>query len=699
MSAVRVQSLSMTVVTSGVRVQSLSMTGSVPSPSGSSVRVIRAYMTGTPGFTRAQGGQIWQPATRTWVTAKMRMWDIPTRTWKVVFGSTDPVDPNPPNLSSPVADAGAVPLGTAAYNVDAGSTFVSLLGNDTTGAGTLASPYRTLAKAVSVAPDGPSQITIRGGPPSSPWIYEGEGTSTVGGLGIVIGASKSITIQNYPNEAVIFDGLQTISGWTASGSQWWASYTQALDRSPTFTRGAADGTQPGWQFVNPAFPCASWPDQFWISASKLGQVSSQSAAAGGTFYVEGTQSGQVFTPTKVWIGQDPTGFTVRGSRMTKFLTILGPSSVLRGVTVRRYSPSMCDFGAIVCSAANVALENVILEDMSTNAVSFQGQPGMSATKVTIRRPGNLGVHVNNSDQFTADRADIQFCNNENWNTAPVSGGIKITRSQGPVTVKNSILSNNNCGGVWFDETVDKPYVLGCLAENNSQKAAMMELCSNGVIANCKFDDTDTHGILIQNSDNCRIWNNTVYNTGGTSISSSARIIDIFQDARNANDGVSAGRDTRQPQSYYNQTDKQWKINSFGVANNVLVNPKAGTQSMFGLERLDKTNASNDPTRTFTQYNPTMGGNFYSWVNKPTYPWVAANAAADPNVYQTLAAFQSATGTDTGSTLVTGVNPLNSDGTLNTTYATAANTAALALPSDIAALIGQPAGTKRAGCFW
>src|SRR6185503_8143993 len=123
------------------------------------------------------------------------------------------------------------------------------------------------------------------------------------------------------------------------------------------------------------------------------------------------------------------------------------------------------------------------------------------------------------------------------------------RCQG-ATVKRSILANNNGPGFWADETVDKPYVLSTLIQTTSTHGIQIELCSDGLVANCKIVVGNGHGIMLQNSDTCRIWNNTIADVGGNTVTGSARMINLFQDARGANDGTSAGRDTRQSQTYY-----------------------------------------------------------------------------------------------------------------------------------------------------
>ena len=102
-------------------------------------------------------------------------------------------------------------------------------------------------------------------------------------------------------------------------------------------------------------------------------------------------------------------------------------------------------------------------------------------------------------------------------------------------------------------------------------------------------------------------------------------------------------------------------------------------------------------RTFVNnMHPTMNGNIYHWVTQPQYPWIAAKGYnVNPDVSFNLSSWRTLTGQEASSSF-TNTDPLN--GNYQVTNATYHNSA-VGLPSDIAALIGQPAGTKHAGAFW
>lgn len=699
-SALRVHSVAVTggfAAASRVRIHSVSASGSVPVSTGSRIRLHGLTVAGRVAIPRPVGGRIWDPVAKTWSPLKMRLRNKGTLNWDVILGSPDSTVVNDGlDHSSPVADAGAVPLGTARYNVSATALFVSLQGSDTTGTGTVGSPYRTLAKAHASLPAAGGMICVRGGTATSPWVYEGEGSTS---LNVGLNMDKQVTVQNYPGEAVIYDGSQVLTGWTTdTATSWKAPYTQVTDRSPTFTRGAADSTVANFGFINPTYPCAAWPDQVWVDGVVQTQVDTKAKVTAGTFYVEGSQSGMIFTPTTLYLGSNPAGHEIRATRMNKHIRLAGAGSVLRGFMIRRYSPTLCDFGMVSQVAQDSLVENMHFVDSASIGISMASRSGMTQRSCTVWNSGALGIHVNNADAHVVEKVNVQYSNRERWNYAPVSGHIKITRSQGSI-VRNSILSNGHCKAYWDDETVDQAWIYSCLIENNEHRALVHELSSRAITLNNKIIGSTLGGILIFNSDLSRTWNNTVIDTGGLSLS---RMVGVYQDDRNALDGVTTGRDTRQPDSYYTDfPEHQWKINSYEMCNNVVALPRTSNpQSMFGFERLSPTGTYNAPGRTFAQYGPTQDGNFWNNINTVlSKPWIVPNGTNAATVYQTLAAFAAATGQDANGTYVAGTRAVNADGSMVAAYRDAANAKARPLPADLAALIGQPAGAKWVGCFW
>ena len=180
-------------------------------------------------------------------------------------------DPPPPAgegaTSTGSTGTGSAAVGTTSYAVPSGAVFVSPSGNDAN-AGTSAAPVKTVTKAISKVGSG-GTVVMRGGTYHEYFI---------------VPPNKPITIQSYPKEAVWLDGTSTVSGFAKSGAVWKAPWTVRFDASPTYTKGAPDGTAAGWQFVNPSYPMAAHPDAVWINDSELPRsaVSPRSPPASST---------------------------------------------------------------------------------------------------------------------------------------------------------------------------------------------------------------------------------------------------------------------------------------------------------------------------------------------------------------------------------------------------------------------------------
>ena len=133
-----------------------------------------------------------------------------------------------PTAPLPTGTPGAVPVGTATYPIPNGAATPHHPADDSA-SGDIASPVRTVARAVALAPSG-GTVVLRAGR-----YHE---TITIQG--------KALTVQNYPGEAAWLDGSETVTGWVQDGSVWRRDgWTTRFDHSPTYARGAPDLTATG----------------------------------------------------------------------------------------------------------------------------------------------------------------------------------------------------------------------------------------------------------------------------------------------------------------------------------------------------------------------------------------------------------------------------------------------------------------------
>src|SRR5664279_1573824 len=529
---------------------------------------------------------------------------------------------------------------TAQYAVPAGALFVAPNGNDGA-AGLAASPLKTVGYAVTKSTPGQT-IVLRAG------TYHES---------IVIPTSKKVTIQPYPGEPVWFDGTSAVGQFAPAGGTWSAPWTVKFDASPTFSRGAYDGSDPGWAFLSPAYPMASHPDQVWIDGTVQAQVGSQAAVKPGTFYVD-------YPTGRMYLGTDPTGKEVRASDLNQAFMVVSDGTVLRGFGVRRYAPSVPDFGAVSVRRPNVVLENLDVSESSTIGVSVIATND-TLRNVTVTGSGMLGVHANHADNLVLDNLQVNGNNTEHFNMSPVAGGLKITGTRG-VTITGGSYSRNLGDGIWFDASVYDMKVLGADVQDNLGHGIEVEISAKFVIADNLVTGNGKIGILPRNSNDGRIWNNTLANNVGSNIN-------ILQDSRTP-ENTSYGQDSRRP---FPDPTMTWVISNVEIKNNINAKPAATSNGALAMREETGKGAN--------VMGANIDGNLYNRINAaaPATEFGWAVAGGSPLTYPTLNAYRTATGQDPHGYSIDGSDALDATFNLTPTAATAAAGAAHPLPADIA----------------
>lgn len=627
-------------------------------------------------------------------------WDSTDNHWQRMSG-TGPFTFYPgTTYTDPAIVAGSAPVGTAVYPVPAGALFVDSVAGNNANPGTIGSPFRTVEYAFSQVPVG-GNITIRGGTYHEGRTYVAGGPNNYAGIPLT---TANVTVQNYPGEAVWFDGSSIVTGWTVDGSTWrHDGWTIAFDRSPTYSFGAADDPRPGWSFINPSYPTAAWPERVFIDGVALTQVSTKAAVTTGTFYIDQTND-------QVFIGSNPTGKEVRITDLQTTVTALAAGVTFRGFGVRRYAPSQPHLGAVKILRTNNVMENLWFEDISCVAVAAQGAPGgVGANQVmrncTILRSGSVGLSVTSADNFQMIRVRSSGANIDHFNYAPATGGVKITRLR-TLLVKECDLSNNFCKGLWTDESVSNVTIVTNNFVNNEQRGVTFELTGKITFANNLIALAGYNGVDFLNCDEVHAWNNTVASFGSSSdrygaTRTDARGINVIQDNRAPMTSTSVGLDPRQPFPHPDGMD--WVTTAVESKNNivskigaVLVAGSTG-QALVGVEDYNKNSGT---ARSYSAFGVDYDGNVYNRVNtsSPTRLSMLAQAgSANVAVQFTLSSLQSL-GFDIHSTLIESGDALNPDYSLQSAYAATAHANARPIPDAIASLIGIPAGTTHAGCW-
>lgn len=112
--------------------------------------------------------------------------------------------------------SGALPIGTAAYAIPSSNViYLATTGNNANNGLTPATAKASLQAAVDAVPEN-GTVVVRAGTYNQ--AYPGNMT-------------KTVTIQNYPNETVWFDGTTQITNWTDNGDGTWYCATPAVMES------------------------------------------------------------------------------------------------------------------------------------------------------------------------------------------------------------------------------------------------------------------------------------------------------------------------------------------------------------------------------------------------------------------------------------------------------------------------------------
>ncbi|WP_340536694.1 right-handed parallel beta-helix repeat-containing protein [Nocardioides sp. GXZ039] len=561
-----------------------------------------------------------------------------------------------PAAASASADLpGSRPVGTARFDAPAGSVYVSPSGSD--GApGTVEAPVRTIARAMWIAPIG-GTVVLRAGEYNERVVV-----------------SKRLTLQNYPGEAAWIDGSIPVSGWRAEGGDWVRDgWTYRFDSSPTYTQGAADGTTEDWTFVDRAnYPMAAHPDQVWVDGSFLREVASRDLVVPGTFFVDDAGA-------RLVIGSDPTGRTVRATNLARALNVQAAGTVVRGIGVRRFATSVPMIGMVTVEKPDAVLEDVVIEESATTGISILAT-GVTVRGLTVRESGMLGIHARFADGLDLRDVLSEDNNRERFNSAPVSGGMKVTHLRG-ITIRDSVFRSNWGPGFWADESTYDIDLVHNEFSNNQGHGISLELSAKAIVAGNLLLGNRRFGMKINNTSDVQIWNNT--------ISGSDRPVNLVQDTRRNTNPNASMVDKRQP---WPQPEMPWEVQDITVANNVMTMPDPRGNCLLCVEDYSFKESAE-------QMRISAPGNVYHRNSKTAPSWevVWSRGAGNPAVFTTLAAFTEQTGQERGGREYLGAAILDPrTGALDPAVAAQADRIGAPVPAAVAALLGVRTGARALG---
>lgn len=369
-------------------------------------------------------------------------------------------------------------------------------GSDTGGNGSLAQPYRTLARGIASATATRNEVVLQAG------TYHES---------IIV--TKRVTVRSAPGAQVWMSGTSTMpaSAWTRDAA---TGHSVATWSWTPYRVTPPPGTQD---------PAAGLPEQLFADGRPIRQVVNAASMTPDSFYYDATH-----------------GRVVLGSAINPATTRIELSDLQGGLTLQRGSEGSRILGIGFAGYASVwghgRLSAALLLNMnsdSTGQIEIAGSafrhngfagvgannvPGLHVHDSTFVGNGNVGMRASTADGLVLE--DSYFADNNlhyitsagthvsAWGTNHEiqHAGAKIGRSAN-VIVRRSVFANNLANGLWFDVGVSDTHVYGNRFEGNRTHGAFYEVSTRGYLfSNVSVDNgemgfktTSTHVLMSNNT--------------------------------------------------------------------------------------------------------------------------------------------------------------------------------------------------------
>lgn len=396
--------------------------------------------------------------------------------------------------STRTPQAGAqLPISYSLSSLTGTVVYIDDSGNDAN-AGTISAPKATIKSAIAkiAAAGSTGAVVVRGG------TYHNQED-------ISIGSGKAIRIIAYPGEIPTFDGSQSAaSGWTTEGSYSWHSYVEQPVTNASgmkFTEGQGlTGSGVG-----------RYPDQAWVGATQLQQVTSKSSVTAGTFWVDAANDRIYLAATDVSTGG------VAYSEGGRFLSVSGAGSALEGLRIVRYSNTASDYGVVLVntSASNFSMRNVEIRDTAFQAMMLAGGANSTILKnptlenITIDSANWMGVSSNYVDNLVMRRAYMTNLNQwVEFRSSPQTGALKTSRNRG-TRVLNSVFVNNQSHVLWFDQSNYDVHVAHNVILNNRNTGVFYEISDRFTMVNNYLRGNGATAVKLAGASGLKLVANTI----------------------------------------------------------------------------------------------------------------------------------------------------------------------------------------------
>jgi hypothetical protein len=337
-------------------------------------------------------------------------------------------------------------------------------------------------------------------------IYDGTYNESLSSEGVLRNnVNIPLTIEAAPGQSPVMTGATTITGWTANGAAWVASWPTKL--VPTSGSGLSGINASG-------SPYTKYPDQIIENGVNLTNVCAPDVGPYNT-----PDAGQFCVNYKngtVTIGNDPSGNTVQGSiyQTAVEFTAGAAGSTFEGIQLINYAPNWNLQGDILVYANNVTVDEVQGSYSSCRTLFASGVSGLTVESSSANDNGEGGMSASNIANATFFNNQFNSNNSaQNWQTGYDAGGLKISGGAGGssyVSINSNSATDNGGPGVWLDTNWQYITVMNNYSAFNQNHGINMEAGSDSYVMN---NDTyfnqasNAGGIALSETTGVEIWNN------------------------------------------------------------------------------------------------------------------------------------------------------------------------------------------------
>jgi parallel beta-helix repeat protein len=386
------------------------------------------------------------------------------------------------------------PVETVESRIGGAEYFVATTGNDSN-PGTLASPWRTVQRAVSLVKAG-DFVNIRGG------VYRES---------VLVWASGNdknpITFQSYNGESVTITASDVVGGWSLHKGSIYKKTGWKIDSQQVFDNGAplSQIGQPGNY------------DTFVYDKPRGGVSAGVAQLATNTFYYDRNAA-----TLYVWLSgnANPNSRTMEVSVRTRPMTISGSYITLKGLRFR-HSNAGGEFGTNTGAMVELGDHSRVIQcdvqwaDFAGISMGWQ-RTGSVVEGSTVMNNGCTGIQTGESPWFEIRGNRIAYNRTRPFNPGWSCGGIKIIPNAAGMIEANEI-DHNPGMGVWFDwcKAASKFYIRNNYIHDNVV-GIVLEVSTNGAISNNIVANNTGGGIVVAASNSMLVISNTIVGTGGWS---------------------------------------------------------------------------------------------------------------------------------------------------------------------------------------